>query len=226
MDSKDLNCATKTKENREGISPEDAERMLREGNDRFVYNKMCSRDLKDQREYTSKEGQHPFATILHCIDSRVSAELIFDQGIGDVFSVRIAGNFVNSDILGSMEFATHPGEGLGGTKIIVVLGHTACGAVKGSIDDVQIGNLGAMVGKIRPAVNAITEPKKAEDRTSDNGNFVNAVARKNVELSVQRILNESTVIAGFVKAGHLKVVGAMYDISSGTVTFLNDEPVA
>ncbi len=213
LDLAKLNTNTQTSATQADITPDIALRLLREGNRRFVDNKPVNRDLLGQMADTSKDGQHPFATVLSCIDSRVSSELIFDQGIGDIFSIRIAGNFINTDILGSMEFAT----AAAGTKIIVVLGHTACGAVKGSIDDVQIGNLGSLVGKIRPAVNAVVEPTDPKERVKTNGKFVDNVVAKNVELSVQRILNESTIIAGMVAAGTIKVVGGIYDIATGIV---------
>lgn len=215
MDLSNLNTNTQTKQTQSEISPDMALQLLEEGNKRFVNNTPLNRDLLAQKDDTSSDGQFPFATVLSCIDSRVSSELIFDQGIGDIFSIRIAGNFINTDILGSMEFATK----LAGTKVIVVLGHTACGAVKGSISDAQIGNLGSMVGKIRPAVNAIAEPADASERVATNATFVNEVAAKNVELSVDRILNESTVIAQLVADGAVKIVGGMYDISTGKVTF-------
>ena len=157
----------------------------------------------------------PFATILSCIDSRVSAELVFDQGLGDIFSVRIAGNFVNSDILGSMEFACK----LAGTKLIVVLGHTSCGAVKGACDDARLGNLTGVLAKIKPAVKAITEPQDPGLRNSKNIEFVDNVAAKNVQLTIDRILEESDVLADMEKNGEIKIIGAMYDINNGEVTF-------
>ena len=153
---------------------------------------------------------------MSCIDSRVPAELVFDQGIGDIFSVRIAGNFVNSDILGSMEFASK----LAGTKLILVLGHTACGAVKGACDHAELGNLTGMLDKIAPAVDAVTEPAAAADRTSANIDFVNAVGTKNVTLTIERIREESPVLAEMEQAGEIQIVGGMYDIATGQVNFL------
>ena len=161
-------------------------------------------------------GQYPFATILSCIDSRVSAELVFDQGVGDIFSVRIAGNFVNEDILGSMEFACK----LAGTKLVVVLGHTACGAVKGACDHARLGNLSALIQKIEPAVEAVTEPTDASQRNSGNIQFVNDVAVKNVHMTIDNIREESPVLAELETEGAIKIVGAMYDINNGSVTFL------
>lgn len=214
MDLSNLNTNTQTKDSQSNITPSIALDLLKEGNKRFVANLQVNRNLQTQVDDTST-GQYPFATVLSCIDSRVSSEIIFDQGIGDIFSIRIAGNFINSDILGSMEFATK----LAGTKIIVVLGHTSCGAVKGSVDNAQLGILTSMLGKIRPAVNAVKEPKEEAKRTSGNIDFVNEVANKNVELSIQRILNESTLLAEMVDKGEIVIVGGMYDISTGEVKF-------
>ncbi len=205
-----------TKETQATMTPEKSLQYLKEGNLRFQKNLMANRNLLNQVEDTSK-GQFPFATILSCIDSRVSSELIFDQGIGDIFSVRIAGNFVNEDILGSMEFACK----LAGTKLIVVLGHTACGAVKGACDNAKLGNLTGMLAKIKPAVNAVTFPEDSTLRNSSNLKFVNNVAAKNVKLSINRILEESDVLSVMQNNGEIKIVGAMYDINSGAVTFYN-----
>ena len=204
-----------TKASQDAISPAKALELLKEGNQRFTAKQQVERDLNLQVEQTST-GQFPFATVLSCIDSRVPAELVFDQGIGDIFSVRIAGNFVNADILGSMEFASK----LAGTKLILVLGHTACGAVKGACDHAELGNLTAMLGNIAPAVEAITEPADAADRTSANIDFVNAVGTKNVELTIERIRQESPVLAEMEQAGDIQIVGGMYDIATGKVNFL------
>ena len=178
-----------TKQTQEAMSPDAALIALKDGNKRFVTSTQVSRDLMQQVADTSA-GQYPFATILHCIDSRVSAELVFDQGIGDLFSIRIAGNFVNEDILGSMEFATK----LAGTKVVVVLGHTACGAVKGACDHAKLGNLTGMLEKIAPAVTAVTEPTDAALRTSSNIDFVNRVAVKNVHMAIDNLRAMSPVI--------------------------------
>lgn len=204
-----------TKASQDAISPAKALELLQEGNQRFIAKQQVERDLNLQVDQTST-GQFPFATVLSCIDSRVPAELVFDQGIGDIFSVRIAGNFVNTDILGSMEFASK----LAGTKLILVLGHTACGAVKGACDHAELGNLTAMLGNIAPAVEAITEPADAADRTSANIDFVNAVGTKNVELTIERIRQESPVLAEMEQAGEIQIVGGMYDIATGKVKFL------
>lgn len=204
-----------TKASQDAISPAKALELLKEGNQRFTAKQQVERDLNLQVEQTST-GQFPFATVLSCIDSRVPAELVFDQGIGDIFSVRIAGNFVNADILGSMEFASK----LAGTKLILVLGHTACGAVKGACDHAELGNLTGMLDNIAPAVDAIVEPTAAAERTSANIDFVNAVGTKNVELTIDRIREESPVLAEMEQAGEIQIVGGMYDIATGKVNFL------
>ena len=204
-----------TKETQLEMSPEKALATLKEGNVRFQKNEKAPRDLMEQVKDTST-GQYPFATILSCIDSRVSAELVFDQGVGDIFSVRIAGNFVNEDILGSMEFACK----LAGTKLVVVLGHTACGAVKGACDHARLGNLSALIQKIEPAVEAVTEPTDASQRNSGNIQFVNDVAVKNVHMTIDNIREESPVLGELEAEGAIKIVGAMYDINNGSVTFL------
>ncbi len=203
-----------TKETQATMTPEKSLQFLKEGNKRFQDNLKANRSLIEQVLDTST-GQFPFATILSCIDSRVSSELIFDQGIGDVFSARIAGNFVNDDILGSMEFASK----LAGTKLIVVLGHTACGAVKGACDDAKLGKLTGMLEKIKPAVNAVELPVDKALRNSSNIEFVNDVAAKNVKLTIDRILAESEVLAEMKNNGEINIVGAMYDIHTGVVDF-------
>ena len=204
-----------TKQTQEAMSPDAALKALKDGNKRFITSTQVSRDLMQQVADTST-GQYPFATVLHCIDSRVSAELVFDQGIGDLFSIRIAGNFVNEDILGSMEFATK----LAGTKVVVVLGHTACGAVKGACDHAKLGNLTGMLEKIAPAVTAVTEPADVALRTSSNIDFVNRVAVKNVHMAIDNLRAMSPVLKEMEAAGDIKVVGAMYHIENGQVDFL------
>jgi len=205
---------TQTKESQNLMTPESSLATLIEGNNRFQQNYRADRDLLQQVKTTSN-GQFPFATILSCIDSRVSSELIFDQGIGDLFSIRIAGNFANTDILGSMEFACK----LAGTKLLVVLGHTACGAVKGACDDAKLGNLTSMLGKLKPAVAATIEPTDLSVRNSSNTEFVNEVSTKNVELTIDYILENSPVLREMHRDGSIKVIGAMYDITTGKVTF-------
>ena len=203
-----------TKETQLTMTPEKSLAALKEGNIRFLNNQKADRDLLDQVKDTSG-GQYPFASIVSCIDSRVSAELVFDQGVGDIFSARIAGNFVNSDILGSLEFACK----LAGTRLIVVLGHTSCGAVKGACDDAKLGNLTGLLENIKPAVNAIKEPADPQLRNSSNSEFVDNVAAKNVELTIANIKANSEVLAEMVDNGELKIVGAMYDGKTGAVNF-------
>ncbi|MCL7762133.1 carbonic anhydrase family protein [Polaribacter sp. Z014] len=203
-----------TRETQATMTPKKALDFLKEGNQRFQNNLKVNRNLLEQVNDTS-DGQFPFATILSCIDSRVSAELIFDQGFGDVFSVRIAGNFVNEDILGSMEFACK----LAGTKVIVVLGHTACGAIKGACDNAKLGNLTALINKIKPAVNAVIEPKDPSLRNSSNLEFVNEVSDKNVHMTIDNIRSQSPVLKEMEDDGEITIVGAMYDIKDGLVTF-------
>mgnify|MGYP000542153662 CR=1 FL=1 len=196
------------------MTPETSLQALKDGNKRFINASQVVRDLNAQVDATSS-GQYPFATVLHCIDSRVSAEHIFDQGIGDIFSVRIAGNFVNEDILGSMEFACK----LAGTKLVVVLGHTACGAVKGACDHARLGNLTALINKIEPAVEAVTEPTDESQRNSSNIDFVNEVAKKNVYMTIDNIRESSQVLKEMEDAGEIEIVGGMYDIKTGEVIF-------
>ncbi|WP_213521575.1 carbonic anhydrase family protein [Nonlabens sp.] len=203
-----------TKESQATMTPEKALQFLIEGNERFLNNLKANRNLLQQINDT-RDGQFPFATILSCIDSRVSAELVFDQGLGDIFSARIAGNFVNEDILGSMEFACK----LAGTKLVVVLGHTSCGAIKGACDHARLGNLTKLIQKIEPAVYAVIEPKEEALRTSKNLDFVDAVSAKNILLTIDRIRKESPVLNEMEEDGDIKIIGAMYDIATGAVEF-------
>ena len=205
-----------TRETQATMTPEKSLQFLKEGNIRFQNNIKANRDLLEQVNDTS-DGQFPFATILSCIDSRVSAELVFDQGVGDIFSVRVAGNFVNADILGSMEFGCK----LAGTRLIVVLGHTSCGAIKGACDGVELGNLTAMLSKIKPAVKSVPEPKDESQRNSNNIEFVNKVAEKNVHLTINNIKDQSPILQEMEKNGEVKIVGAMYNVASGAVTFFD-----
>lgn len=204
-----------TKISQAKMTPDTALEFLQEGNERFLQNLKAHRNLLEQVNDTS-EGQYPFATILSCIDSRVSAELVFDQGLGDVFSIRIAGNFINEDILGSMEFACK----VAGTKLLVVLGHTSCGAIKGACDHVRLGNLTALINKIEPAVAAVKEPKDESSRTSANLEFVDTVSRENVKIAIENIRSRSVVLNDMEKDGEIKIIGAMYDITDGKVTFM------
>jgi carbonic anhydrase len=195
------------------MTPEQALRALKDGNDRFTTGKMLKRDLMAQVRATGA-GQFPFAVVLGCIDSRVPPELVFDQGIGDVFSPRIAGNFANTDIIGSIEFATE----LAGAKLVVVLGHTECGAVKGACDNARLGNLTHTLSNITPAVYAVNDIRK--NRTSKNRAFVQRVAEENVRLTVQAITDRSTVLKELVVGKRLMVVGAMHDVGTGRVSFI------
>tara|TARA_B110001452_G_scaffold267320_1_gene276755 strand:- start:2741 stop:3370 length:630 start_codon:yes stop_codon:yes gene_type:complete len=203
-----------TKETQDLMTPSLALDALKTGNDRFLKGNQVTRNLNAQVDETSG-GQYPFATVLHCIDSRVSAEHVFDQGIGDLFSIRIAGNFVNEDILGSMEFACK----LAGTKVLVVLGHTACGAIKGACDHARLGNLTALINKLEPAVEAVDSPAEADLRNSSNIDFVNGVAAKNVLMTIDNIRSQSPILKEMEADGAIKIVGGMYDIATGNVNF-------
>lgn len=205
---------THTKETQDSLTPDIALEILKEGNQRFVNNLKANRNLLQQVNDTST-GQFPFATILSCIDSRTSAELIFDQGLGDIFSIRIAGNILNEDILGSMEFATK----IAGSKIIVVLGHTKCGAIIGACNHVEMGNLTTLLNKIQPAV--FNEKQTKENRTGANEAFVNRVTNLNVHLTIDRIRRESPIIVELEEEGKLKIVGGLYDVENGNVTFFD-----
>ncbi|WP_299754108.1 carbonic anhydrase family protein [uncultured Pontibacter sp.] len=202
---------TQTKETQAVLTPAKVKEILAEGNKRFVNNLKANRNLLQQVNETST-GQFPFAIILSCIDSRTSAELIFDQGLGDIFSARIAGNIVNEDILGSMEFACK----VAGSKLVVVLGHTRCGAVKGACDHVELGNLTGLIKKIAPSVDAV---KYEGDRSSKNSEFVEQVAEVNVHKAVDEIQEKSPVLAEMMKNGEINIVGAMYDVETGAVNF-------
>ncbi len=206
---------TLNKELQASITPRKALEILKDGNNRFVNNLKAHRNLLEQVNDT-RDGQWPFATILSCIDSRTSAELIFDQGLGDVFSVRIAGNIVNTDILGSMEFACK----VAGSKLIVVLGHTKCGAVKGACDHVEMGNLTELLSKIQPAV--YQEKTTIEKRNSSNSTFVENVAEINVKRNVKNIIERSFVLEQMIENGEIGIVGAIHNIETGEVSFYDD----
>ncbi len=209
---------TLTKEMQAAITPSMALGLLKEGNKRFVNNLKINRNLLQQANETS-DGQHPFAVVLSCIDSRTSAELIFDQGLGDIFSVRIAGNIINEDILGSMEFGCK----VAGAKMIVVLGHTKCGAVKGACDHVEMGNLTVLLNKIRPAVD--DEKTTKENRNSNNAQFVENVATINVKRTVKAIMERSTILKEMIENRHIGIIGGTHDIATGIVTFYPDTMV-
>jgi len=198
---------------KKNATPEIALQILKEGNERFVRNLKANRDLLEQVNATA-EGQSPFATILSCMDSRTSAELIFDQGLGDIFSIRIAGNVLNEDILGSMEYATK----VIGTKLILVLGHTKCGAVMGACDQIQLGNLTQLLEKIKPAI--LNETDTLSNRNATNLEFVKNVTALNVVNTMDRIRNESPIIARLEKEGSIKIMGGIYDVETGKVNFL------
>ncbi|MEQ8767551.1 MAG: carbonic anhydrase family protein [Planctomycetota bacterium] len=210
--------ATQNKHTQASLTPKLALQMLKVGNERFQKNLKADRNLLKQVNET-RSGQWPFAVVLSCIDSRTSAELIFDQGLGDIFSVRIAGNFINEDILGSMEFACK----VAGSKLVVVLGHSHCGAVKGAVDNVQMGNLTTMLSKVRQAVELVESPRSPSERTSANARFVQDVATQNVYLSIDAIRSKSDILREMHDAGEIDVVGAMYDVESGAVKFLEVE---
>ncbi len=203
---------TLNKEMQTAITPSMAIEILKEGNKRFMNNLKANRNLLEQANETS-DGQHPFAVILSCIDSRTSAELIFDQGLGDIFSVRIAGNIINEDILGSMEFACK----VAGSKIIVVLGHSKCGAVKGACDHVEMGNLTALLSKIQPAV--YDENTETENRNSSNTEFVEKVASINVKRTVDAIMQRSPILKEMILNGEIGIIGGMHNIADGEVVF-------
>lgn len=206
---------TLTKAMQDAITPEIALHLLREGNKRFINNLKVNRSLLQQANETS-DGQHPFAVILSCIDSRTSVELIFDQGLGDVFSIRIAGSIINEDILGSMEFACK----VAGTKIIVVLGHSKCGAVKGACDNIEMGNLTALLNKLHAAVK--DEKSTIDNRDSSNEQFVEKVTTIHIKNSIHAIMERSPILKELILAGKCGIIGGYHDITSGEVSFYED----
>jgi carbonic anhydrase len=206
---------TITQELQEKISPAEALEILRGGNKRFIQNLKVNRNFLEQVNIT-RDGQWPFAVVLSCIDSRTSAELIFDQGLGDIFSVRIAGNIINDDILGSMEFACK----VAGSKFVLVLGHKKCGAIKGACDGVKLGHLSVLLSKIEPAIQEETTTLK--DRNAGNEEFVENVARINVKRVVKEVLNRSSILKEMVDEGSIGIGGAMYDVTTGEVEFYDD----
>lgn len=210
---------TLTKELQAEITPPKAVELLKNGNKRFIEKRMANRDLLEQVNQTST-GQYPFAVVLSCIDSRVPAELVFDQGVGDIFSCRVAGNVVNEDVLGSMEFACK----LAGSKLIMVLGHTKCGAVKGACDGAEMGNLTALLSKIKPAIEAEKTEKGVRD--SSNGTFVDKVAGINVHQVVDQIREKSPILNEMIASNEISILGGMYDVDSGAVEFYDHESLA
>jgi carbonic anhydrase len=203
---------THNKASQDSITPNQAIEFLIEGNKRFVSNLKMNRNLLQQVNAT-KDGQHPFAVILSCIDSRTSAELIFDQGLGDIFSIRIAGNIVNDDILGSIEFACK----IAGAKAIVVLGHTSCGAVKGACDHAEMGHLTGLVNKIKPAVLNIEKTLP-----NSNNNLVDLVASENVHLMVNEVMDRSPILKSLINENKIGIIGGMYNVETGVVNFFTD----
>jgi carbonic anhydrase len=203
---------TLTKQDQDAITPEKAFDLLKEGNLRFINNLKANRNLLQQANETS-DGQHPFAIVLSCIDSRTSAEIIFDQGLGDIFSVRVAGNIINEDILGSMEFACK----VAGAKIIVILGHSNCGAVKGACDHVEMGNLTALLSKIRPAIDDETTVK--QERNASNEDFVEKVTIINVKRVMTGVVERSPILKEMVKSNEIKIIGGMHNLMTGEVQF-------
>lgn len=197
------------------ITPVMALKLLQDGNKRFENNLKVNRNLLQQANETSG-SQHPFAVILSCIDSRTSVELIFDQGLGDVFSVRIAGNVINEDILGSMEYACK----VVGAKIIVVLGHTQCGAIRGACDHVEMGNLTALLNKIQPAI--YEENSEIENRNASNYIFVEKVASIHIKRTLHAILDRSPILKEMIETGTIGIIGAKYDVATGVVDFYDD----
>ena len=205
---------TFTKKTQEELTPDLALELLKGGNERFVNNIKAHRNLLQQVNETSA-GQFPFAAILSCIDSRTSAELIFDQGLGDVLSIRIAGNILNEDILGSMEFSCK----LAGSKLILVLGHTNCGAITGACNNIVLGNITGLLNKIKPAIELETETKT--NRTDKNVAFLRNVTINNVFITVKKVREQSCILREMEETKQIKIVGGLYDVDTGQVTFFD-----
>jgi carbonic anhydrase len=205
-------AAALTREQRDALTPDDVIARMKAGNERFRLGKESPHDYLAQQQASAK-GQYPAAMILSCIDSRAPAETVLDLGIGDCFNARIAGNVVNDDVLGSMEFACK----LAGAKLVLVMGHTACGAIKGAIDNAQLGNLTTLLAKIRPAVEAT---RYEGERSAKNYEFVDAVAHENVELTMAAIRSRSPVLKEMETSGAIEIAGAMYDLETGEIEFL------
>lgn len=202
-----------TQEEQNALTPDEVLQLLKEGNGRFVSGTLTSRDHSQQvRE--AAHGQFPKAVILSCVDSRVPVEDVFDRGIGDIFVGRVAGNFENPDLLGSLEFACN----VSGSKLVLVLGHEGCGAIKAAIDDVELGNITSMLENIRPAVEYFSEYEG--DKTSQNEEFVHMVAEQNIRLTIEDIRKDSPILKEMEENGDIKIVGGMYDLNTGQVSFL------
>ncbi len=208
---------THNSETQATTTPLRAIELLKEGNQRFVNNLKINRNLLQQANDT-REGQWPFAVILSCIDSRTSSELIFDQGLGDIFSIRIAGNVVNTDVVGSLEFACK----VAGSKLIVVMGHSHCGAIKGACDHIEMGSLTELLSKIQPAVYEEKTINEADKRNSKNTEFVENVAELNIRRSVKTIINRSYILEQMIENGQIAIVGAKHNLDSGVVEFYDD----
>jgi carbonic anhydrase len=204
-----------TKESQAAMTPQQALAELQAGNARFVAGNPLHRDFPAQVKATAS-GQYPFAVVLSCLDSRQPIEIVLDQGIGDIFSARIAGNVLNDDILGSMEFACK----VSGSKLIAVIGHSNCGAIKGAIDDVELGNLTGLLTKIKPAIDAV--PAGVQPRNSKNSAFVDQVSEANVRLVMKEIRERSPILSEMIDKGEIKLVGGMYDLSTGKVQFYDN----
>lgn len=209
--------AVLTQEEQEALTPDGVIELLKQGNARFSSGEVTLRNHKEQVRKAAR-GQFPKAIVLSCVDSRVPVEDVFDRGIGDMFVARVAGNFVNSDILGSMEFACK----VSGAKVALVMGHEHCGAVKGAIDQVELGNMTDMLRKIQPAVASCSD--YGGDRSSANPSYVDLVAEKNVQLNVNRIRRESSILRDMEATGKIKILGAMYNMDSGEVVFMDAPP--
>jgi len=210
--SEDAEAASLSQAQRDALTPDKVIEMMKKGNQRFRSGKMQAHDYLAQKR-SSAPGQYPAAVILSCIDSRAPAEILLDMGIGDTFNARIAGNIANKDLMGSLEFAC----AAAGAKVVLVMGHTACGAVRGAIDNVQLGNLTGLLDTIKPAIAGTTY---AGERSGKNAAFVDAVARTNVQLTIDTLRSGSPILADLEKKGQIKIVGSMYDLSNGLVTFL------
>ena len=206
---------TQTRESQAALTPKQALDLLKAGNARFVEGRLLYRDLREQARVTS-QGQFPYAVILSCQDSRTSSEILFDLNKGDAFSIRIAGNIINEDVLGGLEF----GVKLSGAKLIAVIGHDECGAIKGAIDNAQLGNLTALLDKIRPAIKAV--PPGVQPANSKNKTYVEAVGKENVLLAMRQIRERSPVIKEMIDSGQVRLVGGMFDLETGKVTFYED----
>jgi carbonic anhydrase len=205
-----------TKESQTAMSPQQALAELCDGNARFVAGQPLVRNLPAQVKATAA-GQYPFAVVLSCLDSRQPIEIVLDQGVGDIFSARVAGNVLDDDILGSMEFACKTS----GAKLIAVIGHSNCGAIKGAVDDVQLGNLTGLLTKIKPAIDAV--PAEIQPRTTKNSAFVNDVSEANVKLVLQQIRERSPILREMLDMGQVELVGGMYDLATGKVQFYDNQ---